>query len=89
MITGGRRYSEDLRQGGLEAPCALTLRKAHKDFGKAELLLKRAFSSDDHADKENEPPKKRSKVTLPESEVNKISSGEKLSDLSMNLHKSN
>ena len=84
-ITDGRRYSEDLPQGGLEVPCTLTLRGAHRDIGKAELLLKRAFSSDDHADKENEPLKKRSKLSLPESEVNKISSGEKLSDLSMNF----
>ena len=39
------------------------------------MLLKRAFSSDGHTDKENEPPNKRSKLSLPESKVNKISSG--------------
>ena len=80
-VTGGRRYSEDLPQGGLEVPCTLTLRGAHRDIDKAKVLLKRAFSSDGRADKENEPPKK----SLPESEVNNISSGEKLSDLSMNF----
>ena len=80
-VTGGRRYSEDLPQGGLEFPCTLTLRGAHRDIDKAKVLLKRAFSSDGRADKENEPPKK----SLPESEVNNISSGEKLSDLSMNF----
>ena len=28
-ITGDRRYSEDLPQGGLEIPCKLTLMRAH------------------------------------------------------------
>ena len=28
-ITGARRYSEDLPQGGLEIPCKLTLMRAH------------------------------------------------------------
>ena len=81
-VTGGRRFSEDLPQGGLEIPCTLTLRGAHSDINKVKRLLKRAFSSNDCAEKENEPPKKKPKRSLPDAEFNRISSGEKLSDLS-------
>ena len=44
----------------------LTLSGIHRDIEEAEVLLKHAFSSDDRADKENEPPKK-SKLSLPAS----------------------
>ena len=70
-VTGGKRYSEDLPQGGLEVPCKLTLTEARRDIDKAMMLLaERAFTSDNRADKENEPPKKMCKLSLPESEVN-------------------
>ena len=52
------------------------------------MLLKRALSSNDGAEEGNEPPKKKSKRSLPDTEIDKISSGEELSDLSMTLHKS-
>ena len=63
-VTGGRRYSEDLPQGGLEVPCTLTLRGSHGDVDKVKVLLKRALSSNNCAE-ENEPPKKP-KRSLPD-----------------------
>ena len=39
-VTGGRRYSEDLPEGGLEVPCTLTLRGSHGDVDKVKVLLK-------------------------------------------------
>ena len=62
-VTGSRRYSEDLSQGDLEVPCMLTLTGVHSDVNKAKVLLKCAFSSNDRADKENEPPKKKPKFS--------------------------
>ena len=87
-VTGGRRYSEHLPRGGLEVPCTLTLTGAHSDIDKARALLKRAFSSNDCADKENEPPKKKPKLNFPKTEISRISSGEKLSDLYINFTQS-
>ena len=62
-VTGGRRYSEDLPQGGLEVPCMLTLRGSHGDVDKVKVLLKRALSPNNYAG-ENEPPKKKPKRSL-------------------------
>ena len=74
-VTGDKSYSEDISQGGLKATCKPTLTEARRNIDKTEMLLvERAFTSDNRADKENEPPKKRCKLSLPESEVNKISS---------------
>ena len=84
-VTGGRRYSEDLPQGRLEVPCTLTLRGSHGDVDKVKVLLKRALSSNDCAEEENEPPKRKPKRSLPDTEIDKISSGEKLSDLSIDF----
>ena len=39
-VTGGRPYSEDLPEGGLEVPCTLTLRGSHGDVDKVMVLLK-------------------------------------------------
>ena len=39
----------------------------------------------ERADKENEPPRKRTKVGLPDTELNKTNGGEKLTDHSINL----
>ena len=35
-VTGSRRYSEDLPQGGLEIPCTLKFRGSMKDIGKED-----------------------------------------------------
>ena len=65
-ITGSRRYSEVLHQGGL-VPCTLTLTLtgSHRDIDKAEVLYTKtcAFLSSDRTDQGNEPPKKRTKLS--------------------------
>ena len=38
-VTGARRYSEDLPQGGLELPCVLTFRGPAKNVDKVEITL--------------------------------------------------
>ena len=53
-VTGGRCFSGDLPQGGLEMPCMLMLQGALGDIDKVKRLLKGAFSSNE---KENEPQK--------------------------------
>ena len=83
-VTGSRRYSEDLPQGGLEVPCTLTLRGSHRDVDKVKVLLKRALSSNDGAEEGNEPPKKSVHVACLILKLT-ISSGEELSDLSIDL----
>lgn len=83
-VTWGRCYSEDLLQGGLEIPCTLTLIGSHSGIDKVKKLLKRAFSSKDCAEKKNKPPRKKPKRSLPD-EFNKINSGEKLSNLSIDF----
>ena len=40
QVTGGRRFSEDLSQGGLEIPCVLKFCGGVKETSKAEKLLK-------------------------------------------------
>ena len=86
-ITGARRYSEDLPQGGLEIPCKLTLRGDSRDVHKLEKLIKDAITPSGtlscQAEKENGPPTKRLKHTIPD--FNQITNGEKLSYLSINL----
>ena len=42
-VTGGRCCSEDLPLGGLEVPCMLTLRGAHRGINKAKALLQYAL----------------------------------------------
>ena len=66
-VTGARRRSEDLPQGG---PCTLTLKGSAGDIEKVKLLVKRAVTStpSQRADIENEPPRKKIKVGLPDSE---------------------
>lgn len=44
-VTGSRHFSEDLPQVGLEIPCVLMLRGAHRDIEKVKMLLTRAFLS--------------------------------------------
>ncbi len=43
-MTGTRRYSSDLPQGGLEIPCTLTFTGKEKDLSKVKSLLSRAPS---------------------------------------------
>jgi len=40
-ITGRRRYSRDLVQGGMEVPCKLVLRSTHKEVKKFKILIAR------------------------------------------------
>ncbi len=54
-VTGSRRYSGDLPQGGLEVPCLL---KFEGNVTKAEKLIKSALSS---ASSENGPVKDKRK----------------------------
>lgn len=49
------------------------------------MLLKHALSSNDGAEEGNEPPKKTSKRSLPDTEIDKISSGEESSDPSIDF----
>ena len=42
-VTGGRRFSEDLPQGGLEIPCTITLRGTDSDIDKVKRLLNELF----------------------------------------------
>ena len=49
------------------------------------MLLKHALSSNNGAEEENEPPKKKPKRSLSDTEIDKISSGKKLSDLSIDF----
>ena len=82
-VTGQRRYSTDLSQGGLEIPCILTLSGAAKDIEKVKKLLK--FAVQTESDKENEPPKKRIKSCSSICDLDTITSGEMLSDIPINL----
>ena len=45
-VTGSRRYSQDLPQGGLEIPCLLLFDGTEKDTLKAERLVKAALVTD-------------------------------------------
>ncbi len=41
QVTGNRRHSSDLNQGGLEIPCLLIFRGEEKDIGNVKKLVKR------------------------------------------------
>ena len=64
-VTGGRHFW-NLPQGGLEIPCTLMLWWAHSNIDKVKMLLERAFSSNDCAEKENKPPKTKPWRSLPD-----------------------
>ena len=40
IVTGGRKYTEDLPQGGLEVPCYLLLKAKPKEIAKVKKLAK-------------------------------------------------
>ena len=68
--SGGRRYSRDLPQGGLEIPCVLTFTGSSPLVDKTEKLLKEVITLAGKTDKENKqpssadtnPPNKKAKV---------------------------
>ena len=46
QVTGGRRYSGDLVQGGLEVPCALRFEGDDKRIAKAKKLIESALTTE-------------------------------------------
>ena len=66
QVSGGRRYSQDLPQGGLEIPCLLKFQGNAKDVQKVEKLAKLALSSKTSNKPEPppllEPPTKKVRV---------------------------
>ena len=46
-VTGNKRYSKDLPQGGLEIPCVLTFKGESKRTSKAKQLMEKAFATGD------------------------------------------
>ena len=61
-MSGAKRYSADLVQGGLEIPCKLVFTGDNKDVAKVQKFLKSAPSSVSKAKDEcSEPPRKRVK----------------------------
>ena len=61
-VTGPRRYSSDLPQGGLEIPCTLTFTGKEKDVSKVKKLLSRAPPMvSTGVDPVDVPPKKKIK----------------------------
>ena len=61
-VSGYRRFSEDLPQGGLEIPCTLTFVGEAKCTSKAKKLIESAFAG-------NLPPNKKRKVSVVEPEL--------------------
>ena len=43
-VTGSRQHSQDLLQGGLEVPCALTFEEGLKDITKTKKLIKKSLA---------------------------------------------
>ena len=87
-VTGSRRYSQDLPQGGLEIPCMLTFRGEAKDIEKIRKLVRYALSLRPEAATEDEPPNKKIKFDTQDGsvcETEGILSGDKLSDLHINF----
>ena len=52
-VTGSRRYSADLDQGGLEIPCSLTFTGEIKEVQKVQRLLKPSPTTPDNTSKED------------------------------------
>ena len=59
-VTGSRRYSSDLPQGGLELPCCLTFTGSSTMIKKIESLLLQASAS--QSNNPEQPPKKKIKL---------------------------
>ena len=61
-MTGGRRYSEDLPQGGLEIPCIITFEGVEKDVKKVKRLISAALTPPAAAAESLPPDNKRRKL---------------------------
>ena len=61
QTTGGRRYSADLPQGGLEIPCTITFEGVGKDVQKVKKLISAALTPP-AASESLQPDNKRRKV---------------------------
>lgn len=92
QVTGARRHSEDLPQGGLEIPGKLILNGNSKIVEKVvkivacALVVGKAKPCDQiDKEKENEPPNKKINLSSPNADINIIASGKKWSDLTINL----
>lgn len=71
-VTGSRRYSEDLPQGGLEIPCVLTFRsEKERDSAKVKKLVMAALHP---IPDENTPPRKKAKIC----DTNVVSQSDKI-----------
>jgi len=73
-ITGSRRFSADLPQGGLEVPCTLIFRGEPKDVAKMRKLVVPVTSTKSSApdETENKPPNKKRKVSSEVVDVDKV-----------------
>ena len=58
-VTGSRRYSRDLPQGGLEVPCTLKFQGSTKDIDKVKKLLEAAPTTTPVVTPQAPPTKKR------------------------------
>ena len=66
QVTGKRRYSADLPQGGLELPCELRFNGPSTLVNKVQKILEKLPSVNDAEQKltkDNEPPQKKAKVS--------------------------
>ena len=71
-VTGSRRYSQDLPQGGLEIPCLLLFNGTEKDTLKAERLVKAALVTDVVTDVPEYTPKRTKPCTGSDCGLSKI-----------------
>ena len=67
-VNGGRQYSRDLPQGGLEVPCMLTFCGAESQLKKVQALVKKVavFSATKNPVTEADIPCKMIKIELPD-----------------------
>ena len=93
QVTGSRRYSDDLVQGGLEIPCALKFKGDAKLVNKVKKLAKKPIITkqsevtarkEENADEQPAKEKVRTGVNIADL-TESISRGEQLTDLHM-LH---
>lgn len=89
-ITGRRRHSKDLAQGGLEIPCILTFEGGSKDITKVEKLIRKLLTKQgetpadmkcpsEHASKD-EPSRKTHTWIDQDVDTEAIRNGKKLTD---------
>ena len=94
-ITGAKRYSADLKQGGMEIPCVLTFEGSIEDSKKAEKLVRRAYpvvEEDSKKTAQNEVTDTQENTQLPINSaihtkhfcLERIEKNKKLTDLEVN-----